>query len=277
MRREGFYLGLLNVLEWPKLLNPTELPPFEYDSMRTYHSTSRDGIHFDTSWVYAGQEFIPRGACKSQGGGPYCVPLSDLDETTASSGAAPLDEMCCPFDHGITIPASNLITVPEKGEHLLYYEGRVAYHEKRYGPTFPVGIGIAAWKLHRIAGVRHDPNATDGKRCGTVTTKSFDLTAIRTSKGLPASGQVYITVNVGGLPAATSRGGDGSALYAEIVPAAEKAAPRRQKQKAVGGAVYSSRVDPNRSRFDIRSAQMAASGEARPLRASRLGDTSEQQ
>ena len=163
------------------------------------------------------------------------------------------------FDHGITIPASNLITVPEKGEHLLYYEGRVAYHEKRYGPTFPVGIGIAAWKLHRIAGVRHDPNATDGKRCGTVTTKSFDLTAIRTSKGLPASGQVYITVNVGGLPAATSRGGDGSALYAEIVPGCGEGGPAQAEAKAVGG-VECIRSHVRSQSFAIRHPQCSNGG-----------------
>ena len=42
----------------------------------------------------------------------------------------PLDELCCPFDHGIVIPSSSLLTV--QGEHRLYYEGRQGYHEARY-------------------------------------------------------------------------------------------------------------------------------------------------
>jgi len=51
MAEERVYVGLLNVLEWPKLMNPSKHPPFLYDTMRTYLATSRDGIHFDTDFV----------------------------------------------------------------------------------------------------------------------------------------------------------------------------------------------------------------------------------
>lgn len=86
----GLYVGFVNVLEWPKLMNSGEEPPFAYDVtrlpthllpaglpprnfamplgvlrqhtscplaqvMRTYLATSRDGVHFDLDWVYAQQ------------------------------------------------------------------------------------------------------------------------------------------------------------------------------------------------------------------------------
>ena len=40
MAEEGLYLGVISVLEWPKLLNPLEQPPYEFDTMRTYLATS---------------------------------------------------------------------------------------------------------------------------------------------------------------------------------------------------------------------------------------------
>ena len=39
-------------------------------------------------------------------------------------------ELCCPFDHGIVIPASTVLTVG--GEQRIYYEGRQGFHEARY-------------------------------------------------------------------------------------------------------------------------------------------------
>ena len=113
----------------------------------------RDGVHFETEWVYAQQPLIPHAECASGSAAntaSYCVQPDDVDESTRQSGALPLDELCCPFDHGITIPASVVLTVNR--EHLIYYEGRQGYHEKRYSPKYPMGIGLATWREHRLAG-----------------------------------------------------------------------------------------------------------------------------
>lgn len=86
---------------------------------------------------------MPHGKCRPP---PYCF-AADLDVggqnwqrgtslqslfegPTLNAGVVPLDELCCPFDHGIVIPSSSLLTV--QGEHRLYYEGRQGYHEARY-------------------------------------------------------------------------------------------------------------------------------------------------
>ena len=110
--------------------------------MRTYLATSRDGVHFDLEWVYAEQELVPHGECRPP---PYCHapgrrnPSADnLFEAGNPEDSIPLDELCCPFDHSITIPASQLLTV--RGEHKMYYEGRSAFHENRYAKRLPGGI-----------------------------------------------------------------------------------------------------------------------------------------
>lgn len=132
MATEKLYVGVLNVLEWPKLMNPMEeRPPYVYDVMRTYLATSRDGVHFDTDFVYSGSELIPHGECRQK---PYCMDCETWTQMSAPRMAArpgarltgcgssdaplpellPLEELCCPFDHGIVIPASTLLT--EGGE-----------------------------------------------------------------------------------------------------------------------------------------------------------------
>ena len=211
-----------------QLLNPSASPPFKFDVMRTYLATSRDGIHFDTSWVYAQQELIPHGSCAPLGA-PYCMPLSEIDEVMSGSGGAPIDEACCGFDHGITIPASALLSL--RGEHRLYYEGRVAPHESRYAPNYPMAVGVATWRQHRMVGVRADPAIAANGTCGVVTTKALDLGAIsataadsgsrwsflrtpRRAKSGGGDGPVHITVNVG-FPDGPHRAD--SALYAELV------------------------------------------------------------
>jgi hypothetical protein len=113
----GLFVGVLNVLEWGKLAIDGPEPPFAHDVMRVYLATSRDGVHFDAEWVYAQQELIPHGECRRQ---PGCA---NNDELTRAVPEAFL--LCCPFDHGIVLPASNMLTVG--GEHLLHYEGRQAW------------------------------------------------------------------------------------------------------------------------------------------------------
>ena len=193
--------------------------------MSTYLVTSRDGVHFDDGWVYAHQELIPHGQCARAGGMHPCLPLTEVDEASASSGTAPLDELCCPFDHGIIIPASSVISV--NGEHLLYYEGRAGYHEKRYAPGFPMAVGVAAWRQHRIVGLRRDPSARIGEgerdQCGVATTKLLDLGSLTgpadgKATALVREGPIYVTVNVGfpGAGPSTSDAGD-TGVYVEVV------------------------------------------------------------
>lgn len=230
------YVGLLNVLEWPKLMNPTEQPPFQFDTMRTYLATSRDGVHFDTDWVYSGRELIPNGKCHQP---PYCLSLQEVEDspTGISSGAVALDELCCPFDHGITVPASSVLTV--NGEHRIYYEGRVGYHEARYSSKYPMAVGVAVWRQHRLAGVRSQSFVSGSQRtgnealsdqqrsgqhkqqrCGVLVTKPIDLSELadgrrsrvfhfRVDVGIGAEGMV-----------GSLRDGDtasSSALFAEVV------------------------------------------------------------
>ena len=96
--------------------------------MRTYLATSRDGVHFDTGWVYAAQELVPHGECRAP---PGCASNDELraalPEVFLEGGPRLWAELCCPFDHGIVIPASQLLSF--NGEHLLHYEGRQARHE----------------------------------------------------------------------------------------------------------------------------------------------------
>ena len=48
------------------------------------------------------------------------------------------EQLCCPFDHGIIIPASSVATRAK--EHILFYEGRYASHERRYKADMPMAI-----------------------------------------------------------------------------------------------------------------------------------------
>ena len=164
-------------------------------------------------------------------------------------GAAPLGELCCEVDHGITIPASTLLSVG--GQHVLYYEARLAPHEARYDPYAPMALGVAVWKRHRLAGVRHatadgGPQAaadrqpqTGSRQCSQLLTKSFDLSdldldgrasemASETSERQRAHQPTtwYVTVNVGfgaddhaGAPANTTEAARGatSLLCAEVL------------------------------------------------------------
>jgi hypothetical protein len=56
-----------------------------------------------------------------------------------------------------------------------------------------MAIGLAVWKRHRLAGVRHEPNlaAAPGRQCTEVLTKPLELAQ------LGADGPFYFTVNVG--------------------------------------------------------------------------------
>ena len=187
---ENIFLGVLNVLEWPRLDNHDGVESLRFDVMRTYLATSRDGVHFDTGWVYAQQELIPHGRCREP---PGCATRASLENLIggwqeAQNRSAVLDELCCEFDHAITMPASELVT--HHGKHHLYYEGRTAPHESRFDSKYPAALAVASWTTHRIAGVRRDPNAAG--TCSYVTTKPINLSAVA-----GAHEYAHVTVNVG--------------------------------------------------------------------------------
>lgn len=114
------------------------------------------------------------------------------------------------FDSGIVFPAARFIT--RGGEHLLFYEGRRVRHEDRYSD--PGGIGVAAWRAGRLAGIA----ALGGGCAGTVVTKPFALprhTAAIVVDANTTRGEVYVVLEyAGGGTVATAeelRGLDASA------------------------------------------------------------------
>ena len=147
------HVGLATVIAFPKLHDEAR-PPYSHDVINTFLTTSRDGETFDLGWVYAGEA---AGALVARG----------------APGA---------FDHGIAFPASGLVTPPADAPggvgdfHWLYYEGRGdARHEER--ASVPAAIGLVRYRRHRLAGLRRDPDGGgDGaRRCGTATTRDFEL------------------------------------------------------------------------------------------------------
>lgn len=116
-------------------------------------------------------------------------------------------ELCCPFDHGLTLPASQLVTA--RHEHLLYYEGRYSTHENRFDGAKPSGIGVAAFQKDRLVGVRRDPSYSG--KCATVTTKVLPMRELLTSISVAKRQQLHATVDV------RADGTEESALYAEVL------------------------------------------------------------
>ena len=71
----------------PPHSNPHDTAPLTVSCIRrigVYLATSRDGIHFDTSWVYAGQPLLPAGRCRPR---PGCASLQELKEHLGSAWA----------------------------------------------------------------------------------------------------------------------------------------------------------------------------------------------
>ncbi|KAL3907103.1 MAG: hypothetical protein SGPRY_010296 [Prymnesium sp.] len=159
LRKEGIHLGILTVIEWPKIGSVSEsqpLPPYEHDYMSVYLITSRDGQLFDLSSVYAYNPLIPRGVCTSA--------VRDHANWIDASVSG------CEFDHGYVQPASGFVT-DDKGNHHLYYEGRPVQHEDRW--KVPATIAVASWKHHRIAALTRRPDTS--APCGEIVTRPFVL------------------------------------------------------------------------------------------------------
>ena len=190
--RTGLFVGLLNVIEWGKLPEAAAEPPFRRDVMRTYLATSRDGVSYDTSWVYEQQELVPHGECRRK---PGCATVPELElhmpHAMVDGGWREYDLLCCPFDHAQVVPASSLTTA--HGAHMLYYEGRYYPHEKRFQHQ-PTGLGVAVWREHRLGGVRRDPRLPTG-RCGSVVSKPVTRQLLRAAAAAGARGEAHVRLN----------------------------------------------------------------------------------
>ena len=242
----SFHVASLTVLHGGKLMNVDgENAPFEHDVLRTYLATSRDGVHFDLGWVYAESELIPSGKCHSRA--QACATVAELNAAVAGapSHGFGLEELCCEFDVGIVYPTSHIVTKSAgdgtgrvagggsfggggskeagrssaSGEHLLMYEGRLATHETRYSRSkSPVQMATARWAMHRISGVRRDPQSgfrSDSvdrslsglQTCGTLTTKALPPPPATSS----STQDWHIRVNV------RAAAGSATALHAELL------------------------------------------------------------
>ena len=117
---EGVHFGLITLFEYP---GDRSEGPIDYkkrhdrDVLTFYLATSRDAVHWDFQWVYAGKPFVPRG----------------------KSGT---------FDKDEVIPPANIIT--HRDRHWIYYSGSTERHgdlKKKHG------IGCATVKLDRLIGL----------------------------------------------------------------------------------------------------------------------------
>lgn len=130
---EGVHFGLFRVLEWPRGTSEGQ------DMLRIYVGTSRDGIHYDHSWIYATMPIV--------GPGP--------------EGS---------WDGGCMHPATNFVTA--QGLHWLYYDGCPGSHES--GGSFKksgCNIGLAQY---RQDGLVYLTTAHDDQ-WGTIKTRQFTL------------------------------------------------------------------------------------------------------
>ncbi len=179
VRAEGaqIYMGLLTLIEWAKigsLAKKRAAPPFTRDVLSVYLITSRDGVHFDLSSVYAQNPLIPRGACAVDK--PRRQPWPAAGSAAARAAWA---ERACEFDHGYMQPASSMVSAPD-GRHMLYYEGRPVQHEDRWQTK--ATIGVATWARHRIAALARRPTLPAGE-CASLTTRAFALPAEMSGNG----------------------------------------------------------------------------------------------
>jgi hypothetical protein len=134
----SLYVGLFNVLEYPKTPAKSRLGTGNRDVTNIYLATSRDGEEFDLSWIYGESPLVKRALDGEQS-----------------------------FDYGFVQPASEIVTTSD--QHILYYEGRQCIHEYRY--TCPEYIARVEWDLDRIVGIQPE----DKHGWAVVITKPLSL------------------------------------------------------------------------------------------------------
>jgi hypothetical protein len=156
---EGIHFGLLTVYEWPLDFSEgteTDLETrHERDVLNFYLATSRDGVNWDLSWVYAGTPLVPRG-----GDGAW-----DKD--------------------GVFATAGNIVT--HNDQHWIYYAGMNERHGSAdtWAPDRDGAIGGATLRLDGFTGL------AAGAATGSVTTKQFLLAGRQLLLNLDANqGQV---------------------------------------------------------------------------------------
>lgn len=130
-RVDRLRLGVMTVIEWPKLNGLAPASSLSHDVMGVYLVPSRDGVHLDLNAVYARNALVPRGSCTQRE---------------------------CAFDNGYLQPASEIVTTTDG--HSLYYEGRPVTHERRFSSK--ATIARAHWPLHRMAAIVHAPKCASG-------------------------------------------------------------------------------------------------------------------
>jgi len=142
---ENVYFGLMHVVTLGNLTGATgdkEKVAYpdkrhETDVIDFYIGTSRDGINFDKSWIYAREPFVERGADGQ-------------------------------FDKSMVHPASEIVNHGD--EHRIYYGGIYSQHHAPDAAKTKGGkIGLATLPLDRFISQR-----AEGK-LGTITTKPFKL------------------------------------------------------------------------------------------------------
>eukprot|EP00746_Dinoflagellata_sp_MGD_P018095 gnl/MRDRNA2_/MRDRNA2_141938_c0_seq1.p1 gnl/MRDRNA2_/MRDRNA2_141938_c0~~gnl/MRDRNA2_/MRDRNA2_141938_c0_seq1.p1 ORF type:complete len:408 (+),score=39.25 gnl/MRDRNA2_/MRDRNA2_141938_c0_seq1:39-1226(+) len=145
----GVYFGLMLVLEWPAV-NPAsyramrrKLPADQVDRTIPFLVVSRDGVHFDHSFIYAGLPFLPPVLT-----GPGARSKVECLQT-----------------------AAQLITW--QNHHWLYYTTTGVPHHKRWEGTEKVYL--AKWPRNQIVGLT--PSNTKKNVPGTVLTHPFLLPA----------------------------------------------------------------------------------------------------
>jgi len=131
----GMYFAFVTVLEWPKEFSNA----VDADVERIYLATSRDGLNYDLTWIYAEQPLFSPGTYGS-------------------------------FDNGTMFPSSQFVSY--KDEHYIFYKGCPHGHENRP----PKGeancqIGVVRFDLDSLAYLV----PKDTEEWSTVTTKQFKL------------------------------------------------------------------------------------------------------
>ena len=171
---EGVYFGLMHVLtmgdltgstgDETKVADPHKRP--ETDVIDFYIGTSRDGVNFDKSWIYARKPLIKRGG----------------------DGA---------FDKAVLHPASEIVTRGD--EHWIYYSAMYSQHHAPDAAKLKSGkIGLAKLPLDRFIclAAKDEP--------GVIVTKPFTLEGDRLAVNVDAKGgwvQVELLDEVGeGIP-----------------------------------------------------------------------------
>ncbi|MSV29085.1 MAG: hypothetical protein EXQ52_10140 [Bryobacterales bacterium] len=152
---ENVYFGLMHVLTAGELTgaggkvsvkDPDKRA--EADVIDYYIGTSRDGVNYDKSWVYAGTPFVERGPDGS-------------------------------FDKGLLQPTPEIITRGD--EHFIFYTGQYNQHHSPAAAKRLTGrIGLAKLPLDRFIGQRA------GDTIGAVTTKAFKLEGDRLEVNIDA-------------------------------------------------------------------------------------------